>query len=723
VSQTDPNGSAPVAAQALSDSLKEAVRSWVPKVRKALEDDFGAVDPARPKEAKGQLGRLGLRRDGKHAPLDKMNLPPASIAVRRRVEALVTRESISEGTPERGYDNVVRELTYTLLNRLVGLKAMETRRLLYLTPPDESSAPPEETEVITPVAGQARSRYLRDFRAAAGSRYKYEEGAEEAFLQDGLTAAFEQVTGEIRVLFDPDHEYSCVWPTYGALTSVLQLINEGLPDEAYRAQDFLGWVYQFFVGRPVAGQKESEKDRVRRETKGTPQSSYDLSVLNQFYTPSWLVKTLVDNTLGRLWLQMHPDSALQPKAPPPLPGQRENDEPVADYLVPRTGEHIRYRRLTDEGQVEEFKRAIDIALIDPACGTMHFGQYAFGLFHRMYLDEIEHAGKPGWPAEPSVAEAREIPATILERNLFGIDIDPRAIQIASLSLMLTAKEAALQHGFSPLDVKVRRSNLVVANAVDLGADRLRRLVERVGSKLGSSELRERLFKTLWDNLQSVGELGSLVQVRESVGLVLDEWVEARAKAKGLTKFVQKDSGAQLELGSIRDDLIRERVRQLELERKVLSDEASQLQQELLAAVETAADESAADPSERLFAEDTARGIKLLQMLSRRYDVAVMNPPYGSFVPKVKDYVKAAYPLTSSDIYAAFIDRGTQLTHPEGYVGALVSRTFKTNVTLKDLRKEIILKRNPLVVMLDLGSDILDDATVEAAAIVLHGGGQ
>jgi hypothetical protein len=713
VSPSNQNSNGPALAQALSDSLKEAVKSWVTKVRKALDDEFGAVDPARPKESKGQLGRLGLRRDGKHVPLDKMNLPPASVIVRQRVEALVTRESLSEGTPERGYDNVIRELTYTLLNRLVGLKAMEARKLLYLPPPGDAAGDPEETEVITPIAGQARSRYLRDFRAAGDSRYKYEDDAEEALLRDGLTSAFRHVTSEIKVLFEPDHEYACVWPTHAALTNVLQLINDGLPADAYRAQDFLGWVYQFF--------NRDEKKRVRDENKGTPRSSYELAVINQFYTPSWVVKALVDNTLGRLWLQMHPDSALAAKEAPPLPGQRTSDVPVADYLVPRTGERIRYQRLTDDGQVEEFKRAIDITLIDPACGTMHFGQYAFGLFHRMYLDEIENAGKPGWPAEPSVKDARAIPATILECNLFGIDIDPRAIQIASLSLMLTAKEAALRHGFSPLDVKVRRSNLVVANAVDLGAERLRQLVERVGSKLGSSELRQRLFKTLWDNLQHVGELGSLVQVREGVGQVLDDWVDAQAKDKGLTKLIRRKATAQQELGSFLTDSDRQKARQLELERKVFETEATQLQQELLVAIEEAAAQSAADPAERLFAEDTARGLKLLQMLARRYDIAVMNPPYGSFVPKVKEFVKAAYRLTSNDIYAAFIDRGTQLTEPEGYVGALVSATFKNLTTFEKLRTEILLKRNPLVVMLDLGFGILDDATVEAAALVIHGG--
>lgn len=699
---SDQNEHGPSSAQALSDSLKEAVKSWVPKVRKALDDEFGA-----------QLERLGLRRNGKHVALEKMSLPAASVAVRHRAEALVARESLSEGTPERGYDNVVRELTYTLLNRLVGLKAMEARKLLYLPPPGDAFASPEETEVITPVPGQARSRYLRDFRAAGGGRYKYEDDAEEALLREGLTSAFRHVTSEIRVLFDPDHEYASVWPTHAALTSVLKMINEDLPADAYRAQDFLGWVYQFF--------NRDEKKRVRDENKGTPRSSYELAVINQFYTPSWVVKALVDNTLGRLWLQMHPDSALAAKAPPPPPGQRTSEAAVADYLVPRTGERIRYTRLTDDGQVQEWKRAIDITLIDPACGTMHFGQYAFGLFHRMYLDEIEHAGKPGWPAEPSVKDPRAIPATILERNLFGIDIDPRAIQIASLSLMLTAKEAALQHGFSPRDVKVRRSNLVVANAVNLGAERLKQLVDHFGSKLGSPELRERLFKTLWDNLQHVGELGSLVQVRESVGQVLDDWVDNRARAKGLTKLIYRKPSRQLELGTFLSDMDRAKARQLELERKVLEDEAVQLQQELLLAIEEAAAQTATDPAERLFAEDTARGLKLLQMLGRRYDVAVMNPPYGSFVPKVKEFVKAAYPLTSNDIYAAFIDRGTQLTEPEGYVGALVSATFVNLTTFEKLRTEILLKRNPLVMMLDLGFGILDDATVEAAALVIHGG--
>lgn len=685
----------------LSEQYKDQVKSWVPRVRQALQTDF-----------EEQLKRLGLKPDGTHTPLDRMRIAHDAKIVRRRVEALLHHEALGEGSPKRGFANVVRELTYTLLNRLVGLKAMEARALLYLPPPADPEGAQEQTEVVTPLPGQTYSRYLRDFRAAGGGRYKYEEDAEEALLHDALAAAFRAVNREIRVLFDPDHEYSCVWPTYAALVELLRSINADIPLEAYRAVDFLGWVYQFF--------RQDENDKLRAENKGTPRTSYELGVMNQFYTPGWVVKTLVDNTLGRLWVQMHPDSVLAPAGTPPLPDDGDPTLTAFDYLVPRTGEKIRYRRLTESGGVETFKRARDIALLDPACGTMHFGQYAFQLFHGMYLEEIEKAGQPGWPAEPSLNNPKSIPAAILENNLYGIDIDPRAIQIASLSLLLTAKEAAVAHGLSPLDVRIRRTNLVVANAVNLGREKIRKLVDRFGKQNGTGQIRERLFATLWENLQNVGELGSLVQVREGVAQVLAEWVETRAREKGLTKLLHRLW--EQPTFAVVEQMDRDRAQQMELERQVLEDEAHQLERELLAGLEELAAAATDDPADQLFAEDTARGLKLIQMLSRVYDVVVMNPPYGAFVLTVKDYVRAAYPLTYNDIYAAFIDRATMLTEPEGYVGALVSRTFVTHKTHERLRTQILLKRNPLLVLLDLGEGILE-ATVQTAAIVTKGGVQ
>ncbi len=689
----------------LSDRHKEAVRNWVPRLRKVLENDFQA-----------QLTRFGFRRDGKHSPADDLSLSETDRSIRQRVAAMLERDSTSEGNdPRRGFDSVVREFTYTYLNRFVGLKAMEARGLLFLAPPADHSSSVERTEIITPQPGQAYSRFLRDFRDAGGSRYKYEDDAEEALYRDALTAAFRQVTADIRLLFDPDHEYGVLWPTHGALTQVLDAINRDLPMAAYQAVDFLGWVYQFF--------NRDEKKKVREANKGIPRSSYELSVINQFYTPSWVVKVLVDNTLGRLWLQMHPDSTLKRAGPPPLPQDRQDDQPYADYIVPRTGERIRYRRLNEAGDWEAFKRVRDIKLLDPACGTMHFGQYAFALFHQMYLDEIAHAGESGWPAEPSVTDPQDIPAAIIEDNLYGIDIDPRAIQIASLSLLLTAKEAAARHGFSPHKVRIRKSNLAIANAVPLGEEDLRAMVGRIGDQ-GQEALRERLFKALWLNLKNVGELGSLVRVHEGVREALETWVNEQAKGRGLTKGTSFliDSGPQMELGGgeLTEEALQQRLLRFQEAQANLEAEAGAIHEELLTGLEILAAEHGGDPRQRLFAEDTARGLKLLDILSHEFDVIVMNPPYGSFVPGIRKLVAAMYPLTKSDIYAAFIDRATQLLLPQGYIGALVNSTFKTHKSHEGLRKEILLKRNPLVTLLDFGFGILDGATVEGAAIVLRG---
>jgi hypothetical protein len=159
----------------LADRQKEVVKAFVPKVRDILRKEFAT-----------QLDRLGLRPGGKHTPLEKMRLSRESINARRRVEALLGREAIAEHSPERAFRVVVQELAYTLLNRLMGLRAMETRALLYLPPPDDPTAPAEQTEVLTPVPGQAYSRFLRDLRAVGGDRYRYADDAEEALLHDGL---------------------------------------------------------------------------------------------------------------------------------------------------------------------------------------------------------------------------------------------------------------------------------------------------------------------------------------------------------------------------------------------------------------------------------------------------------------------------------------------------------------------------------------------------------
>src|ERR1035438_9642601 len=127
-----------------------------------------------------------------------------------------------------------------------------------------------------------------------------------------------------------------------------------------------------------------------------------------------MVQYLVQNTVGRLWMELHKDSEL---------GRCLN------YLVP----------FDAVDTPPSSKRAIDIRVLDPACGTMHFGLVAFDLLFEMYVEELTKAGSPGWPVEASVSTIDEIPATIIDKNLYGIDIDLRALQLSALALYLKAK--------------------------------------------------------------------------------------------------------------------------------------------------------------------------------------------------------------------------------------------------------------------------------------------
>ena len=171
---------------------------------------------------------------------------------------------LSEGTAQRGYDNVIRELTYTLLNSLVGLKAMEVRKLLYLPPPGDPSAAPEETEVVTPVAwpGVLPTTCVTS-APREGAATSTRTTPKRRCFATALTAAFRQVTREIRVLFDPDHEYACVWPTHATLTDVLQLDQQR---PAGRRVPRAGLPR---VGVPVL-QPRRERSGSASETKGTP---------------------------------------------------------------------------------------------------------------------------------------------------------------------------------------------------------------------------------------------------------------------------------------------------------------------------------------------------------------------------------------------------------------------------------------------------------------------
>lgn len=165
----------------------------------------------------------------------------------------------------------------------------------------------------------------------------------------------------------------------------------------------LGWAHQYAQEEA----KEQAFERLLKQGQKVPAAA--IPAVTQLFTPAWIVRFLVENSLGRLWLEMHPDSALElPYLVPGLPGS--------------------------QGPVPSLAR--EIRVLDPACGAMHMGLGACDLLARCYQEELRRAGEPGWPAVPSVTALDAIPGAIAAQNLYGLDIDPTVLEVAREALRL-----------------------------------------------------------------------------------------------------------------------------------------------------------------------------------------------------------------------------------------------------------------------------------------------
>ena len=472
-----------------ADADKKRLKSTVLELRRLFEGDLAR-----------ELKRLGID-PGRDAALPVEKLPYLSEAermARRALDAALLRERSAGGSFAAAVEAVRREAAYTHLNRLIGLKCLELRGHLRIGG--------ELTETVTCRSEYGgRPKWLWTLREREG-RYRYGDDAEEMLWREGLTQACAVVTQEIRVLFDPADPYAQVWPSHKALREAVDKLNS-LPEDAFRADELLGWVYQYF--------QSDEKDRVfeAARTQKKKISGPDIIPVTQLYTEHYMVDFLLQNSLGALWMEMYPDSNLKAEWP--------------YYVTPATP-HTRPRK-----PVKEW------SLMDPCVGSGHFHVGAFDMYVQLYAEERRLAAAGIIPADWAVPE-EDVAVTILERNLHGIDIDPRAVQLATLALYLKAKEAGLAR--SP------RINIVAADASFLRGEAWTRFLASLKDEPGLQKILAQMAESLAD----IRELGSLlrpeVELQRIVREVHAEWEsKGRRKAEQALLFPELAAGMQLEL--------------------------------------------------------------------------------------------------------------------------------------------------------------------------------
>ena len=532
---------------------------------------------------------------GAKLPIPKGHLLETSAeaqSIRKRIEKLLDDEADAGLKREEAVVKLIRETAFTHLNRFVAFKLMEARGLVRGPLAKHHAANGFRMWLADNPIGEA----LYDQGDSPNDRDGFGEAPRDRAYRHFLLWQCGELAKEINVLFDPDNLPSLLFPRPGALRELIDALNadERRDDWAAGNEATVGWVYQYFN----AEEKAAAFDKVFKKKKKFEKT--DLPAATQVFTPRWIVRFLVENSLGRLWLSMHPDSRLREKL---------------GYLVP----------LPADPPHPVLKPAKEIHVLDPATGTMHFGLVAFDLLVEMYREEQVHAGTPGWPGLASVQSEAEIPAAILGNNLFGIDIDLRAVQLAALALYLKAK-AVNKHAV------LNESNLACADVAVFRGQHLDKIISQM--ELPGVFTRELLVK-FRDSLEEASMMGSLVR----------------------------------------------------LEKHIQNIQSDRLRQSIDAYVDKKRDEGI---DESYFANETQKGLRLLNVLERRYDVVFTNPPYMSirntnavmseFMRRKRNYDKS-----KGDLYSAFIERCAELLADGGRLAMITQQSFMFISSFDDLR--------------------------------------
>jgi len=633
VNPAEGSGSAAtVSRAALDQPARERLRRLAAHLRPLLEQD-----------AVTQLdSRFGVS-EAEIVPADQMSTlhqRPADAAARVRIDALLQHYRRTHRIEaDEAVRRLVREIAFTEFNRLTAVRMLEAAGLLRPALP----------------GGEQNEGFLFFRKAFPGLCRAQGDGGYGHFLDFVYDEAHAVVESG---LFDRGGVHSLVRPRAPVLRACIDGLTASELHDVWSAEETMGWLYQYFT--PEDQRREARDTRAGGSQ--APRDAYELAFRNQFYTPDYVVRWLTDNTLGAVWRDGHPGSRIAEACPLLLP--------------PTGGDAAALRPSGPRG------RAQDLRVLDPACGSGHFLLYAFDVLLAIY-------GEQGVPPQ-------EAAAAILGGNLFGVDIDWRACQIAGFALSLRARK------LQP-DGALPRPRVVWAQPLPAEAE------ERNTVLGGLSDTEQKVATRLWSGFEQAAEAGSLLRADEDLDAALKavehEWRKVAGPSAARMPFPgMAQAVAFWDIGGVGD-----------------WDRMSKHMRRALHAFWRGGGPragGAGDEVHDLFAADLSSGLDLLEILSGTYQVVLMNPPFGDATTGSRAYIAARYPKTKGDLYTAFVERGLQWLTPGGALGALGPRTAYFLKTSTAFREDVVLAHQ-VSAFADLGIGVLDTAEVEAAAIVVR----
>ncbi len=613
--------------------------------------------------------------------LNKAGLAEEQRVKRQRLEKWLNEQSRSQGKSkkqesevrERYLKTAVKVAAATLLNRLVVIKQMEAHGLI-------------KPAVLT---GGWQSRGYREFRDFAPDLCKDETEGYSTLLQ----LLYDELAQELPGLFG-NVGVTALFPIPAStLRAAIEALDAAELKDVWLDDTTLGWVYQYW--------NDPEREALDAKLNGGGKvEPHEIASKTQMFTERYMVEWLLHNSLGQMWLTMckkHGWTA-EVEADGTLARlearrkewreKRERGEVALDALMPielGIEENWKYwvpQPLTTDAVTHAPESVRSLKILDPATGSAHFLVIAFGLLFTLYQEEARHRGE-NW-------SDRQIVESILENNLYGVDIDPRAIQIAAAALILKARLLSPQA--SPKHLNLVASNLQLGSlpADDPALVELRREVTE------ATGIPEKLTNQIVYALQGADYLGTLLKVDAAVDTAINEY-ESQFK-----QVIQGDLFTGF--GEQKPDFNFQQTKASLLDK---------LEQFLSRCT------SGNDLGLRLRGEQLAAGIRFIRMVRENsYDLVIGNPPYQG-TSKMADagYITKNYPKGKADLYAAFLERGLQLARSGGVSALLTMRNWMFIQQFTQIR-EYLLSNFDLRLLGDVNRGAFEEVVDEVVATVM-----
>lgn len=617
----------------------------------------------------------GIWIDGHSIPVEQLSNQDPDIVhtakmLRERLKHLLAALPENQNDKERlAVGQLIAEQAFTQLNRFSALRMCEERGLILESiHGGYDSVGFQSFDAISQVIGMPQY-----------DRYKWY-----------LHSIFDELSIELPAVFDRFSPYGLIFPDESTLLKLLELINSTDLSEWYDEQngttvnfwkedETLGWMFQDY--------NSLEERRKMREESNKPRNSREMAVRNQFFTPEYIVRFLTDNSLGRIWYEM-------------TKGQSLIGEKQCSYMVKKPDETLTERTI---------KEPTEILSLDPTCGSMHFGLYLYEVYEFIYMD--------AWDNHPNLLIPfreihtrdtfhREVPRLILENNIYGCEIDPRALQIAALSLWLRAQRSYGEMGILPQDRPlIKKSNLVLAEAMPGNKKLLKGLMEELDKPM------QNLIKKIWDKMQFVGEAGLLFkmekEIEDEIDYLKNNWTKVN-QYRYATLFSSNEEKAKIEMENEARRILKEN------KEEFFKEITSRLKEALYQLSSKLSEEEGYENA--LFSDDATRGFAFIELCQKRFDCIVMNPPFGEGSENTSSYLDAYYPAWCRNLVCAFFDRMQEMLTDKGKLGAIFDRTVMIKSSYEKFRKRNLC--GFITNCADTGWGVLD-ANVETSTMVLN----